>query len=258
MQDKDLDQLFRSKLDGLEAEPSAKVWPGIAAELEPAKSKRSLIPFLSVAASVLILVAAGVLFIPQKASINKGGVKTRIVKAVRPSAIVPAVKTTSPQVVSTVDRLVKVAAVQHIASNLGKTAGNRQTFQHADTAVNKVIVDKGAGEPSIAVVSPKSSGTIKAVVPDDNTPLSVKLHDDQPATLGASQGIATTALPVMKKDSVPVNTRRRVHNLGDLVNLVVAKVDKRRDKVIEFTDNDDGGSNITGINLGLIKIKKRE
>jgi hypothetical protein len=49
-----------------------------------------------------------------------------------------------------------------------------------------------------------------------------------------------------------------IRNFGDIVNLVVAKVDKRKDKVIEFSDDDEDGSSITGINLGVIKVKKGE
>jgi hypothetical protein len=35
-------------------------------------------------------------------------------------------------------------------------------------------------------------------------------------------------------------------------------VDKRKDKLIEFSSKDDDESLITGINLGIIKVKKEE
>jgi hypothetical protein len=40
------------------------------------------------------------------------------------------------------------------------------------------------------------------------------------------------------------------------LNVVIAAVDKRKDKVIEFSNTDGDESSITGINLGIIKIKK--
>jgi hypothetical protein len=40
------------------------------------------------------------------------------------------------------------------------------------------------------------------------------------------------------------------------VNLVVAKVDKRKDKLIQFSDSDDDGSVITAVHLGALKIKR--
>ncbi len=66
MQDNDFDDLFRSKLEGFEAAPSANVWAGIDAELNSKKRKKILVPFLSVAASIIVLVGAGLFFIPQK------------------------------------------------------------------------------------------------------------------------------------------------------------------------------------------------
>jgi hypothetical protein len=48
--------------------------------------------------------------------------------------------------------------------------------------------------------------------------------------------------------------RQKIRSLGDLVNRVVAKVDPREEKIIQFTDNDEG-TEVSGINLGLIKFK---
>jgi hypothetical protein len=68
MQDKELDELFSSKLDDLEMQPSARVWENISAGLADKKRKKRLVPFLSIAASITVLVASYVLFIPQKQS----------------------------------------------------------------------------------------------------------------------------------------------------------------------------------------------
>ncbi|RYE28502.1 MAG: hypothetical protein EOP42_16695 [Sphingobacteriaceae bacterium] len=52
---------------------------------------------------------------------------------------------------------------------------------------------------------------------------------------------------------------KHIRSFGDVVNLVMAKVDKREDKLIQFTDTDDGDeSTVTGINLGIINIKKEK
>jgi hypothetical protein len=65
MQDKEFDELFRSKLGDLEVAPSKSVWDNIAAEVVIGRENRSALPFISIAASVLVLVTAGVFFIPQ-------------------------------------------------------------------------------------------------------------------------------------------------------------------------------------------------
>src|SRR5947209_8023399 len=69
MQDSEFDELFRSKLDNFETEPSNNVWQNINHELNAGRRKKILTPILSIAATVLVLIAAGVLFIPQKASV---------------------------------------------------------------------------------------------------------------------------------------------------------------------------------------------
>ena len=58
MQDKEFDELFRAKLDGFEAEPSANVWPGIADELDSNKRRKTLInPFCSISSPSILSVA---------------------------------------------------------------------------------------------------------------------------------------------------------------------------------------------------------
>ena len=49
----------------------------------------------------------------------------------------------------------------------------------------------------------------------------------------------------------------KIRSIGSLVNFVIAKVDHREDKIIEFEDNDEG-SEVSGINLGVLKFKSRK
>ena len=45
--------------------------------------------------------------------------------------------------------------------------------------------------------------------------------------------------------------------MGDLINFVVDKVDKREDKLIRF-DTDDDNSSLIGINIGMIRFSKKK
>ena len=47
-----------------------------------------------------------------------------------------------------------------------------------------------------------------------------------------------------------------IRNVGDLVNYVVNKVDKREKKLIQFDTNDDNSS-LVSINIGFIKFNKK-
>ena len=81
MQDKEFDELFHSKLNDFEVEPSAHVWGNISEQLDAGKRRNALITGLSIAASFLILVTAGILFSPQKNQLNtKHLVKSNITK----------------------------------------------------------------------------------------------------------------------------------------------------------------------------------
>jgi len=257
MQDNDLDKIFRSKLETFEAEPSTEVWPAIAADLDPSKRRKALLR-LSVAASIIVLVTAGLLFVPRRASVSVGhGGKHR---TIRPD--LPLTKIAPPNIMPNRPALVaqNVAKEEVRAeAKLHRPAPvSPNTSKYRDTVASKPASTSPDDQPLIALTEQNQPGTLKAVVPGEETPLLVKMPPDHPAVVKTEPELTAAVLPVTKKDSVPVKTRHRIHSLGDLVNLVVAKVDKRKDKVIEFPNGEDGEGSIIGVNLGIIKIKKGE
>ena len=58
-------------------------------------------------------------------------------------------------------------------------------------------------------------------------------------------------------DKLP-GKKRSISGLGGLINAIVAKVDKREDKIVEFTESNDDGALLSSVNLGLVKIKKQQ
>jgi hypothetical protein len=60
----------------------------------------------------------------------------------------------------------------------------------------------------------------------------------------------------LESNSVDGTTKPRIKSIGGLVNFVIAQVDKREDKIIEFRDGEEG-SEVSGINLGPLKFKNR-
>jgi len=120
------------------------------------------------------------------------------------------------------------------------------------------ITDTGkAVQPVIASV-PYREQVIEPVVPDIATQLAVKQSIAETPDLGTKPNLVSAQVPAMDgQHAGPVKTRHKIRSPGDLINAVVEKVDKRRDKIIEFTDDDDE-TNVTGINLGIIKIKKEK
>jgi hypothetical protein len=114
-------------------------------------------------------------------------------------------------------------------------------------------------QPMIAATAKPQPDKLDNIVPVGKIQPAIKPTDDDAVAFTTKPVLAAgQAAPVNKPDAAPVKTRHKIHSLGDLINVVVAKVDKRKDKIIQFTDTDDGDSNITGVNLGVIKIKKGE
>ena len=261
MQDNEFDELFRSKLDKIEAEPSANVWPGIAAELNAGKRNKAFMPFLSIAASIIVLVAAGILFIPQKEKVTgKHLVQNKIAKTSGTLITSPLIKSHS-----------KHCTLKLLPSDtLNKTAISASSIaqsQHSKTT--KAIAVKQYAEPDKAVqiddqtalstVSRNQQDVIKAVVPDESTQIAIKQPAAETTSFITKPVLLAVQLPVAnKQDDLTAKPGRKLRSLGDMINIVVATVDKRKDKIIEFTDADDDGSTITGVNLGIIKIKKEK
>jgi hypothetical protein len=262
MQDNEFDDLFRSKLDGFEMEPSANVWQGVNNELQSRKRKKVLMPFLSIAASIIVLATAGILFIPQKGSvITKHTAQIGITK-MSPAGNPVAQAKTNP-VISASD----ITPVETKASKpVNKIASTHKTeiakvipVENAAIANKQQSTVKPVEQPVIASVSSKPD--VKEVVPGTETKLVPKQQAEEATTFITKPVLIADQLPVQNKPEIiqDAKPKHRIHTFGDLINVVVAKVDKRKDKVIEFTNKDDEDeSTVASVNLGIIKFKKEK
>lgn len=253
MQDKEMDELFRSKLEGFEMEPSANVWPGIAAELDPPKRKIALMPFLSVAASIIVLVGAGLLFIPKKEIVKPGRHAVNgLTKTELPAKRTPSISPVQQPAAG----MVNLNHINSIALAPIKRTTTGTVIKIVDTTAKPAANTQPVQLQMIASVQKQQPA--RAVVPDNSTPLIAKQAPDLVQAYTTQPQIAALQVKPMQKDTLSIKTRRGIHSFGELVNVLVAKVDKRRNKVIEFSADDDGESHVTGINLGIIRIKKKE
>src|SRR4051812_18249210 len=101
MQDKDLDKLFQSALDDYEIAPSAAVWMGITEKLDAGKNKRKWVPFLSIAAGLVLLLTIGTLFITKQVKVDPTKKDDNVL--VKNSPVVKPVQTPVTPVVAKVD-----------------------------------------------------------------------------------------------------------------------------------------------------------
>ena len=255
MQDNEFDDVFRSKLDGFEDEPSGRVWNGIDGELNTANHRKIFIPILRIAASIILIVGLGLLFVVNKGNVipvkgNKGHLTKNVKPAVKQPDIIAPVK--QPEQIS---KAVQPQSVNHMAR-----VRTPKKFNTPANLTQPQVVAKETSEPIkpteqqvlAAVEPPRPAEIIKSVVPD-NPQFASKINDDVAEV--KSKPLVTAQLPATEKAAKPAK-RHGIHNFGDLVNIVVAKVDKRKDKAIEFTNSDDDESTVTAVNIGPVKIKK--
>ncbi len=257
MQDKDLDKLFQSALDDYEMEPSARVWKGITEELDANKSKRLWLPYLSVAAGVILLVTAGLLFIPKevKHTTTKPDGLVAVKQPMKPSPVAQ----TQPQIQhATVPNkqagVAVIAPVNNLASNKIKT--HKPTAVQQPNVIAQPVNDvvKQDDQPVIASATPGQQ-VMKPVVPDA-VPIIEKPHIDETPVL-ADVSPTMPAQAIAAKQPAPAK-KHKIRSLGDVFNVMIAAVDKRKDKIIEFSNTDEDDATITGVNLGIIKVKKEK
>jgi hypothetical protein len=249
MQDKDFDKLFSSKLDGLEIEPSAKVWKDINEELSGNKPKK-LIPFLSIAASIILLIAAGALFIPKKQAAIKSPVKDNV--ALVKKSVVDIFSTLKVKP-ATAPKTIMIATVKPIhAIHSTKTIVSVKK-EKKDLKAESTPVPANTTQVLAVVEPPKNEIKQTPVIDNTNTVAAIEpdvQQSEQPAEAAA------IVPPVEKTIEVAHVKKHKIRGVADLLNVAIAAVDKRKDKIIVFADNDGDGTVVTGVNLGIIKIKK--
>ncbi|RCH54293.1 hypothetical protein DJ568_13450 [Mucilaginibacter hurinus] len=245
MPDKELDALFRAQLNNIETEPSERVWAGITSQMEAKAMQRRRRLRMAAAAAIVMLLTACLLATRNNdtnavVTMKKEPVAQTSINAM-PSAVAsvnvkPMVKTQLAVSAPVHDKPKVVAAIQEPAEMESPPLLTVQEPQEIMIAQTKDIAAPPAPDdialthkiinPEAEPFQTKPVAIIQANLPADN-----------------EQGKATE--------------KKKINSFGGLLNALVSKIDKRKDKLIEFNDA-DGENNITGINLGIIRIKKEE
>ncbi|GAA3977946.1 hypothetical protein [Mucilaginibacter dorajii] len=255
MQDKELDKLFQSALDDYEIEPSAKVWEGITETLDEGKRRRMWIPFLGVAAGIVLLVTAGLLFMPKEEVVVKP--KSNAIAKVTVPVKTPSVIKFAPVAPAIIQQNKNSrGAVIAQVNPLAATRVNKVRQAASQVKDDKSIAIKQNEQPVLASAN-VSKEVIKAVVPDTVTPIMAKQIVDEAPVFASIKPLVVPAQAAATRPTAPVK-KHKIRSLGDVFNVMIAAVDKRKDKIIEFSNTDEDDATITGVNLGIVKIKKEK
>ncbi|MGY4386513.1 hypothetical protein ACVWYN_003568 [Pedobacter sp. UYP24] len=235
MQDKEFDQLFKDQFAEAEITPSANLWGKIEQELGP--KKRTILPAYWMAAAVAIIAVTVGLLIPKTEKIQLRG------------------------------------STDFVASTMAATDNAPKAEIREKTAVKEVSSSEEKSTP--LVIAPRLTAED---VKKDFAMLQPIAAESHPVHINAA--VANTTLAKVVEPVAPVNEtmmanaaveestntvteveqpeRRGIRNVGDLVNIVVNKVDKREKKLIQFNTDEDDNSSLIAINIGFLKINKRE
>ncbi|MEJ5964083.1 hypothetical protein [Pedobacter immunditicola] len=229
IQDKDLDQLFKDKLADAAVEPPAVLWANIEQQIQP-KQKRPLPIYWMPAAMAFVAIAAGLLFNDED-KMQLHGSPEVVTTEIKPSQEVKELPVIEP-VITPVQKAKEVLtakqpAVRRQPENVliaMQPSAPKVHLKHINTT-KKQELKVAEMEIEVAQVTPSPAATEEAI---------------------AGQGVAET-------EGV-TNEKNGINNIGDLVNLVVEKVDKREKKFLQFKSDDDDNSSLVAINIGIIKL----
>ena len=235
MSDKEFDKIFKDGFDDFFVTPSTSLWSSIENELDNKKRNKRFPLFWMAAASVIVVFITGLyLFRPkQKIWLHE---ENKISTVVKPEQ-------------------------KNINSKVADSSYKKQEANLAGALNVKMRKAPESPEQNKEISIPEPSQT-ETVISVEKVVAKVRTHENHAVNKVAIVPIPDQQDVLIKTilpDSVSQNnevtaSRRRIKSVGDLVNFVVATVDQREDKVIEMSDNDEGSS-ITGINIGVLKIK---
>lgn len=237
MQDKELDQFFKNKLTGAEMEPPAMMWNKIEQEIKPAAKKAGL-PFLwMAAATAAVVITAGVLFNKQEKIQLRG--EAELVQKVETPAV------TSPMPLDTKTEVAVALQKQPVGAVVSKKTSKKNLLAMQPISQSKHLSDNS---PITNIVeNPEPAVALKVEgMPETQEVYAVTMND------------AVTAEPTeVALNAETQENRRGIRNVGDLVNFVVDKVDKREEKLLEFHTDDDDQSSLIAINIGFLKLNTK-
>lgn len=255
MSDKELDKLFKDRFNTYEMEPSAGLWDKISGQLDaPAKAKKKPFSILWLAAASTAIVLGAGLWLSQPDELTQAGQKKqqmaiveKTLQADQPEESQPVLEHVPAE--KNVTSKVSLASVGKYSKSEGIKAQASENVLAQMPVRSKEIqppaeVAKKENEESSSLASIQEVKTQNL----NKEELGGPLHRQSELVLAQETGD--------KEEQEPEIGHHKIKSIGGLLNFVIAKVDKRENKIIEFKEGDEGAE-VSGINLGFVKIKSR-
>ena len=232
--DKDFDNLFRDKFIDAEIEPSANLWAKIEDQLAP--KRKGIIPIYWMAAASIAIVITAMLVLQktEKIQLRADNATTSIEKPVEQEVATTTVDEVSSNNPGASKVKVQIAAIIKNEAPENNIKNIQEALQPNPTLARLLIKQADPKPIDVLPITPVENPIVIAQV--------------------EPQQIINNAV-IDEMDNT--TERKGIRNVGDLVNYVVDKVDKRDKKLVRFTTDDDDNSSIIGINIGFLKLNKK-
>ena len=275
IQDKEFDQLIKNKFEEAEIEPSADLWATISPQLENKRKRAFPLYWMAAAAVAVTALTAGLLF-NRNAPAVKQGVELAAVK--KENTVQQKAAENLQQVNPDVNSSVNGSAVRSSAVPVSELATIPKRLKQPVSALEMnrfaslSTVDSAkhtAAENTAALYAKKvllAMQPLNEITHLDNEALVVKQQMmGLPKSTAKSREVLMMAnVNAGDEDDTTVNSENEqpdehkgIRNVGDLVNYVVKKVDKRGEKFLQFKTEDDNSS-LIAINIGILKFNKKK
>jgi hypothetical protein len=236
MQDKDFDQLFQDRFEEAEIQPSSNLWGNIEKELTP-KKKRVFPVYWAAAAVVVIATTIGLLSQKTEPLKLQGNAAEATAKVENVPVTPSKLNTTVEEPVVEPKSTPLILAPKVKLENLVRK--NSQLAVQSNPEVKRQQI-------KVVEVAPEQKEEIKSVATLEKEIMIAKV--DPPVVAEQSTQIAETE----------VRERKGIRNVGDVINFVVDKLDKREKKIIQFKTDDDDNSSLIAVNIGILKFNSRK
>lgn len=241
MQDKDLDKIFKDHFETMELAPSAKLWDNIAEQLEAAPAiKVRKFPYWSAAAAVLVGISVSWwLLMPSKTiRLYQDTPSVSAVISAQPQSS-PTANTETSGTQQLLNSVAQVRSAQKVHTQRVKQLNNKWKESRNRLAENIHHLDYNEVTTVAVTATSLSDEPIPA--------LTIKQQVNSPAVTYAD----ASQKEVVNKE---IGQHTPIRNMGDVINFLVGKIDKRKNKVIHFSTTEEG-SMVSAINIGPLRYK---
>lgn len=228
---KAFDRLVEEKFRDFHVEPSIGLWNKISAGLDKPAKKR--FPYTWPAAACLLLVGGYVFWLSKPASQVSGPALSKNEASIALSEQIGAYN----------------EMLSQASSVLPNTITRKKEGIPSGTVQQEVQLNKSE------LISEESQSVAKVL----ESPV-LEEQKSLMETVAPAPALTFTEPEVQGTEEQSVESytsKQRGKGLGRLVNFIVAQVDGREDKLIEVSEDPGEGLHITGLNLGLIKMKNK-